>query len=392
MTETIAARRRGDGRPARVAVIGVHGYGAAHVLRAQELQQQGRVELVGLIDPVDGPIVREGTRLEGDLPPILPTLDAVLETTDVDVIVVATPLHTHGEIAARALRTSADVLLEKPPVTDLEALRRLSEVQRETGGLVQVGFQSLGSLALAELMALIARGDLGVIEAIGAAGSWTRNRAYWTRAPWAGRRELNGIRVADGAVANPFAHALMTALRIAGWDDSAAVAAVETDLYRANPIDVDDTSALRVHPSDSGRKTFDGTLTCAFTLAGPREDDPFITVRGSKGTAVLHYTEDRLTVGGVTTQFGRTDLMENLIDAQDGKAELLSPLSRAGAFVAVIEEVGAAPVRAISESDVVWRGADESRHPVLAGVVVAIEQALTQQRLFRELDEISWAR
>ena len=83
MTET-AARHGALGTgptspPARVAVVGVHGYGAAHVLRAQELQRAGRVRLVGLVDPVDGPIVRDGTRVEGDLPAILPTVDDLFD-------------------------------------------------------------------------------------------------------------------------------------------------------------------------------------------------------------------------------------------------------------------------------------------------------------------------
>ncbi|NNC11563.1 Gfo/Idh/MocA family oxidoreductase [Planctomonas sp. JC2975] len=380
-------------RPTRIAVIGVHGYGAAHVLRAQELHAEGRAELVGLVDPLDGPVVREGRRVEGDLPPIVPTIDVLLAETEVDVVVVATPLHTHGELAARALRAGADVLLEKPPVTDLAAFRRLAEVQYETGRMVQVGFQSLGSLALAELQAAIARGELGTIEAIGAAGSWTRDRAYWTRSPWAGRRELNGVRVSDGAVSNPFAHAVMTSLSIAGWHDPRAVARVETDLHRVNAIDVDDTSALRVHPTEQGASTFDGVLTCAFTLAGPREDDPFVTVRGSRGTAVLHYTRDRLTMpDGVTRDFGRIDLMDNLIDARDEGAELLSPLDRTGGFVSVIESVAAASVHPVPSSAVEWLGESLETRPVLDGVVTAIDRAIAEERLFSELDVASWAR
>lgn len=383
--------------PARIAVVGVHGYGAAHVLRAQELQRQGRARLVGLVDPLDGPIFREGRLVEGELPRILPTIDDLFGSTDVDIVAVATPLHTHADLAAQALRAGVDVLLEKPPVTDLAAFDALTAVQRQTGRLVQVGFQSLGSLALAELHAMIARGELGRIEAIGAGGSWTRDRAYWTRAPWAGRRELAGVRVSDGAVSNPFAHAVMTALQIAGWQDPAAIASIETDLHHVNPIDVDDTSALRVHPSDDGRRTFDGVLTCAFTLAGPREDDPFITVRGSRSTAVLHYTEDRLSVRGdgftgeQVRRFGRSDLMANLIQARDDGGALLSPLSAAGAFVSVIEAVAGSPVHAVDGSHVEWRGLGRDTHPVLSGIDLAVEQALSQQRLFRELDGVAWA-
>ncbi|MGA0566440.1 Gfo/Idh/MocA family protein [Rathayibacter sp. KR2-224] len=397
MTETTAedARTSADraGRPPRVAIVGVHGYGAAHVLKAQELQRQGKAELVALVDPVDGPIVRDGRVVEGDLPPIVPSIDAIFDDTIADIVVIATPLHTHAELASRALRAGADVLLEKPPVVDLASLSELTEVQEATGGLVQVGFQSLGSLALVELRNLISNGGLGRIQAIGAAGSWTRDLRYWKRARWAGRREMDGIRVSDGAVSNPFAHAVMTALRIAGWNDAADIRNIETDLYRINEIEVDDTSALRIHPSEAAKRTFDGVLMCAFTLAGPEEADPFIEVRGSEGVAVLHYTEDVLTAPGTgTRRFGRLDLMENLIDARVGRASLLSPLANTGAFVSVIEQVAATPVYRIDDSHAEWQGTGESAHPVVAQVERAIDRALATQSLFRELDEAPWAR
>jgi predicted dehydrogenase len=344
------------------------------------------------VDTVGGAIVREGRIVEAELPPIVPSMDELLAEADIDIVVVSTPLHTHAVVAAQALRAGADVLLEKPPVTDLSTFDELSAVQRETGGLVQVGFQSLGSLALVELKRLIIAEELGTIQAIGAAGSWTRDHRYWSRSPWAGRRELDGVRVSDGAVSNPFAHAVMTALHIAGWDDASAIAAVEADLYRVNAIDVDDTSTLRVHPSAVGARTFGGVLSCAFTLAGPREDDPFISVRGSNGTAVLYYTKDLLTLPALGTRhFDRADLMENLVDARIGRSELISPLEQAGAFVSIIEEVAAAPVHTIAASYAEWRGVGEASHPVLTDVVPAIERAVTTQSLFRELPEAPWA-
>ena len=382
----VRAVNRSAEAPVRVAIIGVHGYGAAHVLRAQELAAAGRIELVGLVDPVDGPIVREGKLLTGGLPPIEADIDDVLARTEVDVVVVSTPLHTHAALASRALRAGADVLLEKPPVTDMAAFDELREVQRETGRLVQVGFQSLGSLALAELRRMIDDGELGQVEAISAHGSWTRDRAYWTRAAWAGRRELNGVRISDGAISNPFAHAVMTSLRIAGIDTAAQLGSVEADLYCVNPIAVDDTATLRVRPAASG-----AAITCAFTLAGPAEDLPFITVRGSQATAQLQYTEDVLTVDGAARRFGRIDLMENLLDARAGRAALLSPLERAGAFVSIIEQVAQTPVRTIAAEHAERVGEGLGEHPVIIGIDAVLREACERGVLFRELEDVPWS-
>lgn len=398
MTSTVLPRSTGTSRestaPLRIAVVGIHGFGAFHVETALALERRGRARLVGLVDPVGGQISREGVTLRHALTTIHPTTEALLDEIEVDVVAVATPLHTHADIAALALRRGADVLLEKPPVTDLVDLDRLVRLENETGHRVQVGFQSLGSTALTTLQDRIRRGDLGQITSISVTGSWTRDRSYWARAPWAGRRTLDGIRVADGAVSNPFAHALMTALRIAGWSTSDAIDRVDFDLRHVNDIEADDTSSLRIHPSTIGRSTFDGTLTCAFTLAGPREVDPSIVVHGTLRSARLDYTRDRLHVEGDAgaTLHDRVGLLENLLDHREGLADLVSPLDSTGAFVDVIDRMAAEPVRAIDPRSVRWVGAGQRSHPVLDDVERAVSEAASTQKLFRELEWLSWGR
>ena len=68
-----------------------------------------------------------------------------------------------------------------------------------------------------------------------------------------------------GSVTNPLAHAVATALAVAGCRRLEDVESVETDLYRANAIDCDDTSVVRI------RTTRGLEVTCALTpvRAGP---------------------------------------------------------------------------------------------------------------------------
>jgi predicted dehydrogenase len=396
MTQTALSsgrsRRPAAGRP-RIAVAGIHGYGGSHVLNALALEAAGRASVVGLVDPVGGAVVREGITLSpADLPPVYPTITALIEAVDVDIVTIATPLQTHAQIAIAALEAGADVLLEKPPVTDLDDFSRLTRVQRATGGHVQVGFQSLGSHALEVLLRYIRDGVLGEIVAIGAAGSWTRDRGYWTRSAWAGRRELNGVRVADGAVSNPFAHALMTALHVAGWDTPEAITDVESDLRHVNPIQTDDTSSLRIRASEAGAAVFNGFVTCAFTLAGPREQDPFVLVRGSRGTARLFYTTDKLWLDDESSArcYGRDDLLENLIEARQTDATLISPLERSGGFVRVIDQLFEQPLQSVDPSYVNWEGTGERARPVLAGIEATVTEAIERELLFRELPNVRW--
>lgn len=379
----------------RIAIVGIHGYGASHVVHALELQAQSRICLVGLVDPCVGPVVRDGRVIELDeLPAIYPDIDALLGSVDVDIAIIATPLHTHRAVAEAALRAGADVLLEKPPVTTLTDFHELTAIARSNNAQVQVGFQSLGSLALAALKREIALGSLGEIQSIATYGSWTRDRRYWTRARWAGRRTLNGHPVVDGVLTNPLAHAIMTSLSIAGWDNPDTIAFADMDLYRANDIEADDTSSFRLVPSDSGKATFGGVLSGAFTLAGPREDRPAIIVRGTAGTARLDYITDELVLecNGETTahQYGREDLLENLIAHRiDGRA-LRAPLEKTGGFVRFVEEVANNPVRPIDPSFVAWQGVDLGMHPVIAGIDDVVSHAALNAQLFREMGA-DWA-
>lgn len=379
----------------RVAIVGIHGYGALHVVRALELQAQSRIRLVGLVDPLAGPVARDGRVIAIDeLPRIYQDTSSLLDSVDVDLVIVATPLHTHRAVAELALRAGADVLLEKPPVTSLTDLDDLVALAHTADARVQVGFQSLGSLALAALKAEIAAGALGQVESIAAYGSWTRDRRYWSRASWAGRRTLDGRPVVDGVLTNPFAHAVMTSLSIAGWDSPDAIASADIDLYRANDIEADDTSSYRLTPSAVGKRTFDGVLSGAFTLAGPREDPPSIVVSGTDGSARLNYVTDTLTLNrtgeSLTHQYGRDDLLENLINHRvDGRA-LLAPLEKTGSFVRFVEEVAATPVRPIDPDFIRWHGEGLDRRPVLAGVDDLVRETAMSAHLFRETTA-AWA-
>ena len=101
------------------------------------------------------------------------------------------------------LRTLDDVLANTlrrlDPDTPDEVLAAI-----EAAGLVAANNNGSGQV--------VAAGTLGEITGINARGSWLRDRAYYARAPWAGRRTLNGQRIADGVATNPLAHSIATAL------------------------------------------------------------------------------------------------------------------------------------------------------------------------------------
>ncbi len=284
------------------------------------------------------------------------SLDELLAagTAPPDVVIVSTPIQTHAPLALAALKAGANVYLEKPPVASMAQYQEVMAAAASADRLVQVGFQSLGSEALPAIETLVESGEIGEVRGIHATGQWLRSKAYFKRSRWAGKRSINGTDVVDGVATNALAHAVATGLRLAGARTVADVESVDTDLYRANDTESDDTSVVRV------RMAGGTVLTCALTLCAPVQSAPSVTIHGTLGGQLtLFYTEDRLEVTsprGVRTEtYGRIDLLENLLAARS-EQDLLSPLSGAGAYVSVLEAIRTAdaPPREIPSDFITW--------------------------------------
>ncbi|MDI2027168.1 Gfo/Idh/MocA family oxidoreductase [Saccharopolyspora sp. TS4A08] len=356
--------------PTTVVLVGVHGHGRWHLRNVERMPD---VRLVGICDPRP-PEVDPGV-------PVEPDLAVLLEKTRPDVTIVCTPIHTHSELALLAARAGSHVLLEKPPTPTLAEFDELAASLASTGRACQIGFQSLGSHALRHARALLERGAIGELRGIGAAGAWRRGADYYARARWAGRRSLDGVPVVDGALTNPFAHAIANALALEGVSDDEELRELSVELYRANPIEADDTSCLRL-------VTARGVpIVVAVTLCADREVDPYVVLRGSRGRIVVDYRSDRVRLETPerveTTEHGATDLLENLIAHTRSGVPLLVPPATTRPFMRVLEAVRLAPdpVEIPSERD-------GDRH-VVPGVSEDVVRAADSMQLLSEMD-VPW--
>ncbi|MEU4832015.1 Gfo/Idh/MocA family oxidoreductase [Streptosporangium sp. NPDC023615] len=357
--------------PVRVVLAGAHGHGSSHLRNVRRLAEAGLVELAGVCDvrPVDD--LPAGTAFSDDL-------TGLIERTGAEVTILCTPIHTHADLAERAMRAGTHLLLEKPPAATYADYLRIAETARRTGLACQVGFQSLGSEAIPAVRRMIAEGAIGRVVGIGAAGAWERPYSYYDRVPWAGRREVDGVPVVDGALTNPLAHATATALAVSG----ARVEDVEVELYRANAIESDDTSCVRLRMDDRT------TVTVAVSLCADRRHEPYLIVHGERGRIRLTYTEDRVESGGTSIVHPRTGLLENLVAHLRDGAELLVPLERTAGFMRVLEAVRLAPPP-LAIPDVFQEvGADRRVLPRIAEVTAASAERLA---LYSEL-RVPWTR
>jgi predicted dehydrogenase len=148
--------------------------------------------------------------------------------------------------------------------------------------------------------------------------------------------------VIDGALTNPLAHAVATGLALNGSTRAEDVTGIETELLRANDIESDDTSCVRVTTAQ-GRP-----VTVAATLCAEDPDDPYVLVHGTRGRITFWYKQDRVLLqradhGPEEYDHGRTDLLENLVDHLTDGTDLLVPPDVTGAFMKVVEAIRTAP-------------------------------------------------
>ncbi|WP_329133085.1 Gfo/Idh/MocA family protein [Streptomyces sp. NBC_00670] len=367
--------------PIPVVLAGARGHGGWHLANIGRLQDKGLVRLAGIceLEPLTPDEIPDGL----GTPAQSSDFGALLDATGARIAVICTPIPTHTDLALAAAVRGTHLLLEKPPAPSYAEFRRMADGVAAAGVACQIGFQSLGSHAVPAIRRMAGEGLIGEIRGVGGAGAWVRDEAYYRRAPWAGRRRLHGADVVDGALTNPLAHAVATALALGGTDRAEDVTGIETELLRANAIESDDTSCVRVTTA-TGRR-----VTVAATLCAERADEPYVLVHGDRGRITFWYKQDRVLLqragrGPEELSYGRTDLLENLVAHLTEGARLLVAPEATGAFMRVVEAIRSAPDPAPLPADAWHRPPGEDRRvvPGIDGLVAAAADTLA---LYSEL-------
>ncbi|MFI8240007.1 Gfo/Idh/MocA family protein [Streptomyces sp. NPDC085866] len=363
-----------------IVLAGARGHGRWHLDNIRRLQANGLVRLAGICEltPLSQEEIPDGL----GTPEQSADFGALLDATGARIAVVCTPIPTHTDLALRAAERGVHLLLEKPPAPSYAEYRRMADGIAEAGAACQIGFQSLGSHALPAIRRLVAEGAIGEILGVGGAGAWARDEAYYRRAPWAGRRRLNGVDVVDGVLTNPLAHAVATGLALLGTTRAEDITGIETELLRANDIESDDTSCVRV-------RTPRGPVTVAATLCAEEPGEPYVLVHGDSGRITFWYKQDRVLLqraghGPEESAYGRTDLLENLVEHLTTGAPLLVTPDETGAFMQVVEAIRSAPDPApLPES--AWRLLPAERRRVVSGIDGLVAASADTLALYSEL-------
>jgi predicted dehydrogenase len=144
----------------RFAVIG-WGYWGPKIARNLDSLPQASVAMVVDMDErrlasvvANQPWVRTSTSIEDAL------------HSDVDGVVIATPVRTHYQLAKAALSQGKHVLVEKPLTANVSEAEELIALAKEQNRILMVGHTFEYSPAVNELRKLIQNGDLGKIYCV----------------------------------------------------------------------------------------------------------------------------------------------------------------------------------------------------------------------------------
>lgn len=234
--------------PLKVAICGIGGYASSHHREFAVLEKSGRVRVVATCDPALDRIPEKclahdfagrGVSTHHSFEEMMESLAPGL-----DVSVVATPIHCHAPMHEELIRRGIACYLEKPPTLDPRELDRMLEVEKSARIATHVGFCYIFLADRLTLKKRMVAGDFGRPLELSFMGLVSRKPGYFKRSTWAGRLRLGNTLVLDSCLGNAMAHNLNNMLFWAGTESVSTRARpveMESELYRANPIEGCDT-------------------------------------------------------------------------------------------------------------------------------------------------------
>lgn len=239
---------------------------------------------------------------------------ALLDSLDLDGVVVASPHGLHFEHAADSLAAGCDALIYKPMVTTSGDARRLVELVEQTGRVVSIAAEGIYSAEFRYVRAMLEAGELGDIRL--ATGILAQEWLSDVRGTWRTDPVLGG----GGNLIDSGYHVLAALLHLTGQAPEEVFAYID----RTNEVvDVFVSASLR----------FDGGALGTIAVSGD--------ARGMNENIYLHGSEKCLNTsvyGGrleFVTGWSERDVVElapaesaeaNFVRCLRGEAETLTPV------------------------------------------------------------------
>lgn len=206
----------GSDRKVKLGVIGVGSRGKYLIQIIHSLGEDNPFEIVAVCDNYE-PNYQRAIKLVGSKAKAYYDYRKLLETKDLDAVIVATPLYQHAHIVIDALDAGIHVFCEKAMARTLEDTKKMADAHYRTGKILHIGHQRLFDPKYLKGLEMVHQGKLGPITQIRA--YWHRNNDWRRKVP-ADKPELE--RQINWRLYNEYSCGLMTELashqiQVANW-------------------------------------------------------------------------------------------------------------------------------------------------------------------------------
>ena len=217
------------------------------------------------------------------------SIDPVVERSDIDAVVIATPNKFHAPYAIKFLKNGKDVFMEKPMAMSYEEGLTVKETAEANGRVVMVGHMWRFDTDVNYIKGIVDTGQLGRI---------VKTKGYgihenWGPAGWFSNKELAG----GGALADMGVHAIDTARYVLG-DPKPTKVYAKIGTYYGN-YDVDDSGIVMIS-WDNGAESIVESGWWQPHMDGPEAGTGFY---GTQGYGSVFPTFLKMKVGDAPGRF-----------------------------------------------------------------------------------------
>jgi len=224
--------------PLRLAVAGAGLIGRRHI---ELIAADPDCTLAAIVDPA--PAAAEVARVAGV--PLFASLTALLASSTIDGVVLATPNALHVSQALECIVAGVPALVEKPVADSVAAGARLCEAAERTGARMLVGHHRRHGAIMARACEIVQSGRLGAIVAVVGTALFCKPGAYFDEGPW--RTQPGG-----GPILINLIHEIDNLRALCG--EIVAVQALASSARRGFPVE--DTVAIGLRFANGALGTF----------------------------------------------------------------------------------------------------------------------------------------
>ena len=169
-------------QPVRFGIIGVGNMGKSHInMHVKGEHKELRITAIADINP-------ERLAAAAELLPGVKTYDtaeALLESGEVDAVIIATPHYDHSPIAQYAFSKGVHVLTEKPAGVYAKQVREMNEAAAKTDLVFGIMYNQRTNCVYRKMREIIQSGELGEIRRVSwIITDWYRTQAYYNSGGW----------------------------------------------------------------------------------------------------------------------------------------------------------------------------------------------------------------